>query len=129
MVNGGCKKKLEEGVSLLHESGISSSYDRLTMEEVENLFNVGYTYLKTRMSFIFSNNSEKAESQRASWSVGYWSKLIKPSHVEKYGTNTDKQFLFRETEYFGRKGKQRRRSYFQKYPRCCGTLNDNEANV
>ena len=99
------------------------------MEEVENLFNVGYTYLKTRMSFIFSNNSEKAESQRASWSVGYWSKLIKPSHVEKYGTNTDKQFLFRETEYFGRIGKQRRRSYFRKYPRCRGTLNDNEANV
>ena len=71
------------------------------MEEVENFFNDGYAFLKSRMSFIFSDNSEKAVSQRASWSVGYWSKLIKPSHVEKYGTNIDKLLLHREREYFG----------------------------
>ena len=120
---------LEEGVLLLHQSGIPSEYDMLTMEEVENFFNDGYAFLKSRMSFIFSDNSEKAVSQRASWSVGYWSKLIKPSHVEKYGTNIDKLLLHRETEYFGRNGKQRRRSYSQKYPRCFRILDENEANV
>jgi len=62
---------LDEGVLLHHESGISSEYGILTIEEVENLFNVGYNYLKTRMSFIFSDHFEKAESQRASWLVEY----------------------------------------------------------
>jgi len=61
---------LEEGVLLLHQNGIPSEYDMLTMEEVENLFNDGYAFLKRRMSFILSDNSEKAVSQRASWSVG-----------------------------------------------------------
>ena len=81
------------------------------------------------MSFIFSDHSEKATFQRASWSVEYWSKLIKPSYVEKYGSDADKQILFHETEYFDRNGTQHSRSYFQKHPRCGGTINDNETHV
>ena len=103
---------LEEGVALNYESGIPSDYERLTIGEIQTLFNAGYNYLKDRMSFIFIDSSENGASQRASWSVGYCSKLIKPSSVEKYGTASDKRYLLSETEYFGRKNKQRRRSYF-----------------
>ena len=47
----------------------------------------------------FIDSFENGASQRASWSVGYWSKLIKPSSVEKYGTALDKRYLLSETEY------------------------------
>ena len=72
----------------------------MTIGEVQILFNAGYNYLKDRMSFIFIDSSENGASQRASWFVGYWSKLIKPSSVEKYGTASDKRYLPSEAEYF-----------------------------
>jgi len=72
---------LEEGVLLLHQSGIPSEYDMLTMEEVENFFNDGYAFLKSRMSFIFSDNSEKAVSKSEDTPNTHTLSHITPSHL------------------------------------------------
>jgi len=72
--------------------------------------------------------SQKGVCQRAAWTIGTWSKKVKPSSVEKFGTDSDKEWLMQETERRGR-GTQRYRAYFQRYrayfQRNCRSLSQN----
>ena len=70
---------------------------------------------------FFSDTSQKGVRQRADWTIGTWSKKVKPSSVEKFGTDSDKEWLMQETERRGR-GTQRYRTYFQ---RNCRSLSQN----
>ena len=80
---------------------------------LQSTFIIGENYLRSRTSFLFSDMSQKGVRQRAAWSIGTWSKKVKPSSVDKFGTDSDKDLLMQETERRGR-GTQRYRTYFQR---------------
>ena len=87
---------------------------------MQSTFTIGENYLQSRTSF-FSDMSQKGVRQRAAWTIGTWSKKVKPSSAEKFGTDSDKEWLMQETERRGR-GTQRYRAYFQ---RKCRSLSQN----
>jgi len=80
---------------------------------LQSTFTIGENYLQSRTSFLFSDLSQKGVRQRAAWTIGTWTKKVKPSSVEKFGTDSDKDLLMQETERRGR-GTQRYRTYFQR---------------
>ena len=70
---------------------------------VHSAFTVALDYLKTQVSYIFSNPKYKI----AGWSVGTWSKRVSTSEIRKFGTDEDKAKLPEET---AQNKKRKRRS-------------------
>ena len=65
-------------------------------------FNVGYDYLKSRVSYVFMNPKSKPET----WLVSYWSLKVQRSSIVKYGTEEDKLQL--STPTFCNKAKKQK---------------------
>jgi len=104
---------MEEGVLKENEGAIPTKVNLITDAILQSTFTIGENYLQSRTSFLFSDLSQKGVRQRAAWTIGTWSKKVKPSSVEKFGTDSDKDLLMQETERRGR-GTQRYRTYFQR---------------
>ena len=104
---------MEEGVLKENEGAIPTKVNLITDAILQSTFTIGENYLQSRTSFLFSDLSQKGVRQRAAWTIGTWSKKVKHSSVEKFGTDSDKDLLMQETERRGR-GTQRYRTYFQR---------------
>ena len=63
--------------------------EELTPEIVNNLYNLGTEYLRTRVSYIFTN--EKLHHN--DWVIATWAKYLSRSTIMKKGTEEDKQHL------------------------------------
>ncbi len=61
----------------------------LTAETVNNLYNLGTEYLKTRVSYV----SEKDKLCHKNWVIATWAKYLSRSVIVKKGTDNNKQHL------------------------------------
>ena len=90
--------------------------DSIDATYLDQSFQLGKEYLKTRVSYIFDN----ANMNQNQWSVGTWSKKVARSSIMKYGSDSDKANLpagssrNRERQQHGRRrasvGDRRRRT-------------------
>ncbi len=77
----------------------------ITEEYVLSSYTRGTLFLKENYSYIFTRSSDVLSK----YTIGTWSKKIKPSEVRKNGTEQDKQRLSEPTAY-NKKRKQKDRT-------------------
>jgi hypothetical protein len=68
----------------------------ITEDFIRSSYNRGTSFLKQNYSYIFFQKSDDVVSK---YTLGTWSKKIKPSEVRKHGTEQDKQKLAEPTAY------------------------------
>lgn len=68
----------------------------MVSEQITEAFTIGSQYMKSHVSYIFSSPQFRRNS---SWTVATWSKHIKRSSIERYGTTSDKENLPEATRY------------------------------
>ena len=73
--------------------GINNA-NTLTDEKIDEAYCAGINYLKSKFSYIFTNEKFKAHQK---WSVSTWSRRIRYTEVMKYGSPEDIQNLPRAT--------------------------------
>jgi hypothetical protein len=71
------------------EKGVGKIPELLTAEIVNNLYNLGTEYLKTRVSYVFEND----KLHHNNWVIATWAKYLSRSVIMKKGTDNDKQHL------------------------------------
>ena len=71
------------------EKGFGDIPDLLTPAIVNNLYDLGTEYLRTRVSYVFTN--EKLHHN--AWVIATWAKYLSRSMIMKKGTDDDKQNL------------------------------------
>ena len=69
---------------------------------LDESFQIGREYLKTRVSYIFEN----PKMNQNQWSVGTWSKKVARSSIMKYGSDSDKANLPAESSHRNRERQQ-----------------------
>ena len=78
-------------------------YDGRNCEDfINETFEIGLIYLKEKVEYIFKTN------KWTSWSVSYFSKMIKYSEIMKHGTENDKKYA-RDNIKFQNFSRKRRR--------------------
>jgi hypothetical protein len=71
------------------EKGVGEIPELLTAEIVNNLYDLGSEYLKSRASYVFQN----VKLRHNDWVVATWAKYLSRSVIMKKGTDNDKQHL------------------------------------
>ena len=71
------------------EKGVGNIPAVLTTEIVNNLYELGTEYLKTRVSYVFANEKHNHND----WTIATWAKYLNRSMILKNGTDLDKQLL------------------------------------
>ena len=74
---------------MMEKARVSDMPEELTPEIVNNLYDLGTEYLRTRVSYIFTN--EKLHHN--DWVIATWAKYLSRSTIMKKGTEEDKQHL------------------------------------
>jgi hypothetical protein len=99
---------MEEAPGLMIPAGMSP----LSPEFIQESFDKGTAYLKSRASYIWALRKSKIEA----WSIGEWSKHVKYSAIMKNGMESDKAKLPAATRYneaHRRPRKRRRKTVVQ----------------
>jgi len=99
---------MEEAPDLMIPAGMSP----LSPEFIQESFDKGTAYLKSRASYIWALRKSKIEA----WSIGEWSKHVKYSAIMKNGIESDKAKLPAATRYneaHRRPRKRRRKTVVQ----------------
>jgi hypothetical protein len=99
---------MEEAPDLMIPAGMSP----LSPEFIQESFDKGTAYLKSRASYIWALRKSKIEA----WSIGEWSKHVKYSAIMKNGMESDKAKLPAATRYneaHRRPRKRRRKTVVQ----------------
>jgi hypothetical protein len=76
-------------VYLMMEKGMGEIPEVLTPEIVNNLYDLGTEYLKTRVRYVFTND----KLHHNEWVIATWAKYLTRSMIEKKGTDEDKAHL------------------------------------
>ena len=74
---------MEQGIQL------PLNTESLDASAINDLFDAGTQYLKTRAAYVFENRRMNHET----WTISTWAKHVKRSHILKYGTKQDKANL------------------------------------
>ena len=89
-------KKIAEAYKLhwrpvygMMEKGVGVIPEELTPEIVNNLYDLGTEYLRTRVSYVFTND----KLHHNDWVIATWAKYLSRSMIVKKGTEEDKQHL------------------------------------
>lgn len=71
------------------EKGVGEIPELLTTEIVNNLYDLGTEYVKTRVSYVFQNDKLRHND----WVIATWAKYMSRSVIMKKGTDNDKRHL------------------------------------
>ena len=71
------------------EKGLGDIPEVLTPAIVNNLYDLGTEYLRTRVSYVFTNQ----KLHHNDWVIATWAKYLSRSRIQKKGTDEDKAYL------------------------------------